>query len=71
MGCGKGLQESSHPVSKNVDGGTGVVNVGENIAGLTVATMFEEFRIPSGSSIELVRFFRMVSAWDHTRQEYS
>lgn len=51
MGRGKDLQESSHPVSKDVDGGTGIVNVGENIAGLAVATIFEEFRIPSGSSI--------------------
>jgi hypothetical protein len=50
---GRDLQESSHPISKDVDGGTCVVNVGENIAGLTVATMFEDFRIPSSSNMGL------------------
>jgi hypothetical protein len=59
--CGKDLQESSHPISKDVDGGTCVVNVGEDIAGLTVATMFEEFRIPSSSNIGLVLFLHMIS----------
>jgi hypothetical protein len=51
--CGEDLQESSHPISKYVDGGTCVVNVGEDMAGLTVATMFEDFRIPSSSNIGL------------------
>lgn len=51
--CGRDIQESSHPISKDVDGGTCVVNVGEDIAGLTVATMFEDFRIPSSSNTGL------------------
>lgn len=49
--CSRALQESSHPISKDVYGGTCVVNVGEDIARLTVATMFEDFRIPSSSNI--------------------
>ena len=44
---GKSLQEGSDPVSDDVDGGTGVINIGKNVAGLAVTSIRKCLGAPS------------------------
>jgi hypothetical protein len=53
----EGIQESCHPISKDIDSSTRIVHIGEDVAWLAVAAIRESFSTPSSSATRLAPKF--------------